>query len=141
MFTSFTLQTALKGPVHQMKLYPVNHFLYNQKGPLRTKFSVRSAKYVCCMMLNTETAVMLRWFIFSLCGLLNCNELPMILSKTDWYSSTWADRALFTFLKIFPFPKCKHLLSVIVTMHMNTERDTFRSFMISDTYFLPASLF
>lgn len=60
MFMTFTLQTALKGPMHQMKLYPVNHFLYNQKSPLPTKFSVPFAKYVCCMMLNTGAAVMLR---------------------------------------------------------------------------------
>lgn len=74
MFTTFTFQTALKGPMQQMKLYTVNHLLYNQKGPLPTKFFVPFTKYVCCMMLNTEAAVVLRRFIFSFCGHLNCNE-------------------------------------------------------------------
>lgn len=51
MLSTFTLQTALKGPMHQMKLYPVNHFLYNQKGPLPNKFSVPFAK---CLLYDAK---------------------------------------------------------------------------------------
>lgn len=60
MFMSFSLQTALKGPMHQMKLYPVTHLLCHQKGPLPIQFSVPFAEYVCCMIPNTGAAVMLR---------------------------------------------------------------------------------
>lgn len=57
-FMNFSLETALKGLMH--KIYPVNHFLCHQKGPLPIQFSVPFAEYVCCMIPNTGAAVMLR---------------------------------------------------------------------------------
>lgn len=86
-------------------------------------------------MLKAEAPVIMRQFILGLCRLLSCNELPMILGKTDWYSSASADRVPFTFFKTFPFPKCKQLLSTLVYLHMNTQRDTLRFFRIPDSYF------